>query len=151
MRSKKSGDDGERGITWQELCRKAAALPGVTQGSSYRTPALFVEKKLVARLKEDGDTVAIRVDLADRDVLLHADPDAFFLTDHYVGYPWILVRLARVPRGLLMELLQQAWQRAAPRRLLRSPAAERRNQRSKASGVQRKRRRESRVRRPKTA
>jgi hypothetical protein len=150
MRGKKSGDDGERGITWPELCRKTAALPGVVQGSSYRTPALFVEKKLLARLKEDGETAAVRVDLADRDVLLHADPDAFFLTDHYVGYPWILVRLARVPRGLLMELLQQAWQRVAPKRLLTSPA-ERRNQRSKASGVQRKGARGSRGRRRATA
>jgi hypothetical protein len=151
MTGKKSGDDGERGITWPELCRKAAALPGVVQGSSYRTPALFVEKKLLARLKEDGETVALRVDLADRDVLLHADPDAFFLTDHYVGYPWILVRLARVPRGLLMELLQQAWQRAAPKRLLTHPVAKPRNQRPRAGGVQRKRARESRVRRPRTA
>jgi hypothetical protein len=144
MRGKKPGDDGKRGITWRELCRKAAALPGVVQGSSYRTPALFVEKKLLARLKEDGETAAVRVNLADRDVLLHADPDAFFLTDHYVGYPWILVRLTRVPRGLLMELLQQAWQGAATKRMLTSPAAERRNQRSEASGVQRKVARESR-------
>lgn len=147
MRGKKPGDDGERGITWQELCRNAAALPGVVQGSSYRTPALFIRKKLLARLKEDGETAAVRVDLADRDVLLHVDPNAFFLTDHYVGYPWILVRLGRVPRALLMELLQQAWQRAASKRLLMSLAADRRNPRSGASVGQRKDARESRGRR----
>jgi len=42
----------------------------VSQGTSYRTPALFFRKKLLARFKEDGDTVAIGVDFLDRDILL---------------------------------------------------------------------------------
>jgi hypothetical protein len=58
------------------------------EGTSYHTPALFFRQKLLARLKEDGETAAFRVDLFDRDVLLQADPSAFFLTDHYRAYPW---------------------------------------------------------------
>jgi hypothetical protein len=93
-------------------------LPGVELGTSYRTPALFVRKRLLARLREDGDTVAIGVDCLDRDLLLEADPKAFFLTDHYRAYPWVLMRLASVRQGAAMELLEQAWRRAAPARVV---------------------------------
>jgi hypothetical protein len=107
-----------RGTTWDEVCRDAARLPGVVLGTSYRTPALFVRKKLLARLREDGETVAVRTEKIDRDVLLAADPAAFFLTDHYRAHPWILVRLARARPALLMALLEQAWRRTAPRKLV---------------------------------
>ncbi len=108
-----------RGITWQQLCELGLSLPGVVQGSSYGTPALHVAKVLLVRLKEDGQTAVVRVEPVDRDVLLQLDPDAFFLTDHYVGYPWILVRLARVRKDVLSEMLEQAWRRVAPKRLVR--------------------------------
>ena len=70
--------------------------PGVVKGTSYRTPAFHVRKKLLARLKEDAETVALRIDLFDRDVILDLDPVAFYLTDHYRPYSAILVRLKQV-------------------------------------------------------
>jgi len=76
-----------------------------------------VRKKFLARLKEDGDSVAIKVDFADRDVLLEAEPKAFYLTDHYRPYPAVLMRLSQVAPAMAMELLEQAWRRAAPKRL----------------------------------
>lgn len=112
-----------RGTTWERLCRDAAHLPGVESGTSYATPALFVRKKLIARLREDGETVAVRADLHDRDVLIAADPAAFFLTDHYRAHPWILVRLAKARHAIAMGLLEQAWRRLAPRRLVASRLA----------------------------
>ncbi len=107
-----------RGTTWQRLCADAARLPGVETGTSYATPALFVRKKLLARLREDGESVALRIDLMDRDVLLEADPTAFFLTDHYRPHPWVLMRLAAVRHASALELLESAWRAAAPRRLV---------------------------------
>jgi hypothetical protein len=111
-----------RGSSWQRLCRDALELPGVTTGTSYRTPALFVRKKLLARLREDGESVALRVELLDRDVLLAADPTTFFLTDHYRGYPWVLVRLKRARHAAALEVLEQAWRRMAPKRLVAEQA-----------------------------
>ncbi len=110
---------GRRGITWQEFCAVALRLPGVEEGTSYATPALFVRKKLVARLKEDGETAAVRVDLLDRDVLLEADPAAFYLTDHYRAYPLVLMRLAAVREAVALRLLEQAWRLVAPTALVR--------------------------------
>ena len=107
-----------RGTTWEEVCRDAARLPGVELATSYSTPALFVRKKLLARLREDGATVAVRTELIERDVLLAADPSAFFVTDHYRAHPWILVRLAHARHAMVMGLVEQAWHRTAPRKLV---------------------------------
>ncbi len=104
-----------RGTTWQRLCAAARDLPGVEEGTSYSTPALRVRKKLLARLREDGETVAVSIEPLDRDVLLEADPRAFFVTDHYLAYPFVLVRLADAQHSVVVELLEQAWRRAAPR------------------------------------
>jgi hypothetical protein len=113
----------KRGLTWDEFCARAARLPGVETGTCYGTPALYVRKRFLCRLKEDGDSVAIKLDFADRDVLLEAEPRAFYLTDHYRPYPAVLMRLGRVRPAMAMELLEQAWRRAAPKSLVR--AAER--------------------------
>jgi hypothetical protein len=106
------------GTTWRRLCAAASKLPGVEEGTSYGTPSLHVRKKLLARLREDGETVAMRVEMSDRDVILEADPKAFFLTDHYRAYPWIVMRLAEVRHEAAVELLEAAWRRCAPRRLV---------------------------------
>jgi hypothetical protein len=107
-----------RGISWAELRAFALSLPGVEQGICFGTPAVYVRKRLLARLKEDGETLAIKSDFLDRDVLLEADPKAFFLTDHYRAYPMILMRLASVRGAVAQELMELAWRRAASKRLL---------------------------------
>jgi hypothetical protein len=108
----------KRGATWKSVCALARTLPGVEEGTCYRTPALYVKRRFLARLKEDGETMAIKVDFADRDVLLELDPRAFFLTDHYRPYPAMLVRLKEVRKDLLQRLVEEAWRRQAPRRLI---------------------------------
>ena len=107
-----------RGTTWDGVCAAALSLPGVTEGTSYGTPALHVRKRLIARLKEDGKTIALRVDLADRDVLLELDPRAFFVTEHYRSYPAMLIRLAKAQPALLGKLLEDAWRRQAPKSMV---------------------------------
>jgi hypothetical protein len=97
------------GVSFQEVSQLGRALPGVTESTSYGTPALKVDGKLLARLKEDGETLVLRMDFVNRDLLLRAEPDLFFLTDHYLNYPWILLRLTRVTSKRLAELLEDAW------------------------------------------
>jgi hypothetical protein len=113
------------GTSWDRLCQDAARLPGVEPGRSYGTPALYVRRKLIARLREDGETVAVRVELSDRDVLLEADPSAFFLTDHYRAHPWVLLRLAKARHASALEVVERAWRQLAPRRLVSSLTAPR--------------------------
>ena len=105
-------------MTFDSVRRIAMALPGVEEGTSYGTPAFRVRKKLLVRLREDGESVAVKVDFDERDFRMQADPDAFFTTDHYRGYPTVLVSLARVGKEDLQDLLVHAWRRVALKRVV---------------------------------
>jgi hypothetical protein len=106
-------------MTFDAVRKIALALDRVGESTSYGTPAFKVRGKLVARLREDGETLVVGMDLDQRAELLAADPDTYYLTDHYLNYPWILVRLQRVHPDALRDLLRGAVRLAssqAPRR-----------------------------------
>ena len=63
----------------------------------------------MARLREDGETIALRMDFFEREELIHSDPEAFFVTDHYLKYPAVVVRLSEVRRDVLRRVLKEAW------------------------------------------
>jgi len=135
---------GDRGASWAFVCDLAKRLAGVVEGTSYGTPALHVRKKLIARLKEDGETIVIRIDLFDREALIETDPEAFYVTDHYTDYPAMLVRLKHVRRDLLQRLVEEAWRRQAPRTLLGAEALRERGGGAKGAKPGRQRRRDAR-------
>ena len=98
--------------------RLALALPGVEEGPCYGTPGFRVRGKFLARLWEDGETLVVKCGDDERDFRMQADPGTFFTTDHYRGYPTVLIRLARVRTADLRDILEQAWRRSAPKRLI---------------------------------
>ncbi len=110
-------------MTYADVCRLALALPGVSAGTSYGTPALKVAAKadgsggkLLVRLREDGDLV-LWCEEGLRDTLIATAPEAFYVTPHYVAYDWVLVRLAAADPERIAGLIDLAWQRLAPARL----------------------------------
>ncbi|MFI5010839.1 MAG: MmcQ/YjbR family DNA-binding protein [Hyphomicrobiales bacterium] len=106
-------------LSFDDVREMALALPGIEEGTSYGTPALKVGKRLLARLKEDGETLVLRLGFDEREMLMEAEPQTFFITDHYRAYPSVLVRLAHVHPPTLRRLIEQAWREAAPKRLVR--------------------------------
>jgi hypothetical protein len=66
--------------------------------------------------------LAVRCAAEAKDVLLASAPDKFFTTDHYNGFPAILVRLNKIDEDELRELLTAAWKSQAPRRLAKAAA-----------------------------
>jgi hypothetical protein len=123
-----------RGVTWDVVREIGLKLAGVEAGVSYRTPALKVQGKLIARLKEDGESLVVRIGFLERQQRLEADPAAFYLTGHYQDYPAMLVRLSEVDRGSIRELLEQAWRRMAPKRLTEAPRVGKRGARRRGKG-----------------
>ena len=110
------------GVTFADVARVACKLPGVEVSTSYGTPSLKVKGKMMARMLEDGTTLVLRTDFVARQLLTQADPDAFYITEHYRNYPLVLVRLGEVQRSALPDLLDRAWRELAPRSLLDSPS-----------------------------
>ena len=105
--------------TWPDVVAAGRPLPEVVESTWFRTPCLRVRKKSFCRMKEDGETLVVRVvDLEDKEALLRAQPDVFSTTPHYDGYAYVLVRLADVDPGQLAELIEDAWRLVAPKRLV---------------------------------
>ena len=107
-----------RPVTFDDVREVARTLPGVEEGTSYGTPALKVRGKLFVRLHQNRDCFVLRMGILDRQILMQAQPEAFFITDHYRNHPWILVRFSAIHRSALPELLERAWRLVAPRALL---------------------------------
>jgi hypothetical protein len=89
------------------------ALPGVEEGTTYGARSLKVGGKMFAcpaiHRSAEPDTLGVRIDFAQRDELMSADPATYYLTDHYVNYPVVLVRLSRVHPDALRDLLAMGW------------------------------------------
>ena len=106
--------------TWDTVRKLAIALPGAEESTSYGTPAIKVRGKPFVRLHQSGEALVVGMDENDRALRMKADPETYFITDHYLAYPWILVRLSLVREDDLRELLEDAWRRAAPQSLIDS-------------------------------
>jgi len=103
-----------------DLVREIAlTLPGVEAGTIHGAPSLKVGRKLLTcpaihKSAEPG-TLAVHVDLPRRAQLLAAEPDVYYVTDHYVSYPLILVRLSKINQPALKKLLHTAWELLTPK------------------------------------
>jgi hypothetical protein len=99
-------------IDFDAVGKIGLALPGVEASTAYGSPALKVRGKLLAcvpthRSAEPG-SLAVRVGFDDRAELLVAAPGVYYVTDHYLNYSAVLVRLSRVTPDVLRDLLGMA-------------------------------------------
>ena len=92
-------------ITFEGVRRIVLTLDGVAESTSYGTPAFKLGGKLIARLREDSETLVVGTTFEDRAELMAAEPQTYFITDHYLKYPWVLVRLSHANRDALRDLL----------------------------------------------
>ena len=98
----------------------ALALPGTEASTSYGTPSIKVRSKILSRWRTEAEGgLAIRCDFLDRQILLQTQPEVFFLTDHYLDYPMVLVRLDKATREVLVDVTERAWRLVAPEKLVR--------------------------------
>lgn len=105
-------------LSFDTARKLALALPGVEEYTCYGTPAFRVRKKLIARLREDGDTLVVKIEDSRRELLMQVDPQTYFMEPHYLGYPLLLVRLSRVSEDSLRRLLEDAWRTLASKKQL---------------------------------
>jgi hypothetical protein len=105
------------GTAFARLRAAAAHLPEVEESTWYGTPALKVGGKGFARLK-DAETLVVLCALDEKEMLMAADPEVFFETDHYKGWPAVLVRLKAINASQLRHRLERAWRFRAPKRLV---------------------------------
>jgi hypothetical protein len=117
-------------IKFDTVRKIGLALPGVEESTAYGSPALKVRGKMLAcvpthRSAQPG-SLAVRVGFDDRAELLAAAPDIYYVTDHYLNYNAVLVRLSRVTPDVLRDLLGMAHKFVNADQASRSPTRHRR-------------------------
>jgi hypothetical protein len=90
-----------------------ATLADAEEGTAYGAFCLKVRGKMFVcqaiNKEAEPNTLAVRMDFAQRDALLEEDPRTYYLKDHYVNYPCVLVRLSRVHPEALRDLVHGAY------------------------------------------
>jgi hypothetical protein len=125
--------------TWEDVRRIAMGLPETDEASSRGTAQWRVKAKgfvwerplrqadyeALGDSAPGGPILGVRVsDLGVKEALLGDDPDIFFTTPHFDGYPAVLVRLERIEIPELEEIIIEAWSDRAPQRLAKEYLSE---------------------------
>ena len=89
------------------------ALPDVVDAKAYGAPALKLNGKIFACVpvnkSAEANCAVVRIGLERRAQLLQEHPNTYYITNHYAPHPTVLVRLRRVTRKNLQQLLREAW------------------------------------------
>ena len=107
-------------MAFDDIRKFALLWDEVEDGTSYGTPALKVRKQLLARLREDDDSLVLfGIPQDEREMLIESQPKIFYLTDHYRDYPMVLVRLSKARRTSIGPLLRRHWRTLASKKAVR--------------------------------
>ncbi len=101
--------------TLDDIVRFTLALPEVVESTSYGQPALKRGEKLIFALRKDVQTLALACSFEDRAALMAAHPETFFITEHYLNWPSVVVRLLNADKKILREAVTAAWERVGSR------------------------------------
>ena len=89
------------------------SLPGVEEGTAYGSPALKVRGDLLACMaihkSAEPNSLAVRCSFEERDALIAEDPRTYYLTNHYLNHPCVLVRMSRLKEDVVRDLLRMSW------------------------------------------
>jgi hypothetical protein len=120
---------------WDDVRRLALALPETTEVLSrgdrqwkvrdklfvWERPLRRSDREALGAAAPGGPILGARVEhLVAKDALLADDPNVFFTTPHFDGYPAVLIRLERIGPDVLEEVVTEAWLNRAPKRLVRA-------------------------------
>ena len=95
---------------WGDVVRVATALPGVEEGTSYGKPAVKIRgKTIAAATAPERGSFVLHVAVVEKEVLIATDPDTFWETDHYRGWPAVLVRYGTAADERIETLIARAW------------------------------------------
>src|SRR5271156_5926593 len=119
----------ESKLSFETVRQIGLALPGVQESTAYGMPALKIDGKLLAAIPANRSvephSLVVRMSFEDREELLAADANVYYLTEHYLGYDAVLVRLSCVTSEVLKDLLRTARKHVIRTSGVRPPARDR--------------------------
>jgi hypothetical protein len=108
------------GLSFSDVRKIAQSLDGIEESTAYGSPCLKVHGKMFACIAinkaAEPNSLMIRMPVEQRNALIEEEPGVYYLKPHYEPYPCVLVRLSKVHRDALRDLLQGAWREASAKR-----------------------------------
>lgn len=107
-------------MTFDTVRTVGLALPDVEAATKYDgSPVLKLRGAFMAGLathrSAEPETLVVRVGAEERAWLLEDAPDIYYVTDYYRRHPVVLVRLSRIDRDALRDLLSVSWRLTLPK------------------------------------
>ena len=106
-----------RTLRFEDVREIALSMPDVEEVTAYGMPAFKAGKtrfvgEPIKRHDVEPDSIGVPMSFAERARRLASRPEIYYVTEHYAPYPSVLVRLSRITRVELREILSAAWQYA---------------------------------------
>jgi hypothetical protein len=109
-----------KGLTFDAVREIGLNLPGTEEGTAWGTPVLRVDGRIFAGIgihkSAEPNSLIVRVDPAVRDEMIAAQPELYYTAAHYANYSCVLVRLSKIRRDVLEDLLRMSHQFVAAKR-----------------------------------
>jgi hypothetical protein len=96
--------------TWEDVRRIALALPDAEESTSYGHSCFKVNGRPFVNVSREDGAISTRAPDEERDLLIGARPDVYFVTPHYLGWEAVLVRLEEVDEEELAGRLEDSWE-----------------------------------------
>lgn len=125
-------------LTKAEARKVMLAIAGTDERPWFNQPSVFLHDRFLAKTHHKEDAVTLQVGSMEmRDMMLEAEPELFYITDHYRKFPFLLVRLSALTRTVLKQMLVgRATQLAAMPPIRRRPKKPARKKPAKKSAAE---------------
>lgn len=99
------------------------SIPGTDERPYFNKPATFIHDRFLAKVHDSEDAITLQVGSMEmRAMMLEAEPELFYIIDHYRNFPFVLARLSALTQKSLKEMLMgRAAQLAAMPPIKRRP------------------------------
>ena len=82
------------------------SIAGTDERLWFNQPSVFIHDRFLAKTHHKENAVTLQVGSMEmRDMMLEAEPELFYITDHYRKFPFVLVRLSALTKTVLKEML----------------------------------------------
>jgi len=100
-------------MTRDEMFAYALGLPGAEDSTLHGGRCVRVRGHWIVNENQDPDALALALDRETVDFLMETEPQTYFQTPHFEGWPAVLVRFAAADDDRLREQIDRAWARRA--------------------------------------
>jgi hypothetical protein len=103
-----------RAVTFEDVTSIGCKLDGVERTTAWGQPALKVCGKMfvcmAAHRSAEPNSLVVMMNLTERDTLIADAPDTYYVKEHYLHHPCVLVRLSRIRHDALRDVIVGAYQ-----------------------------------------